>query len=406
MSISLIARELRESATLKMNERVAIMRSKGDPVIHLGGGEPRSMAPLDALVAAAGMLNSGEVRYTPAYGTVEMRAAIIRYTDDHYGFRPTLGMVMASGGAKQAIMCALQAILNPQDEVIFPAPYWVSYPDMVKMCGAVPVPAKPFDGGYIPNIQDIKLRLSSATKAIMINSPNNPSGAIYPESFIKDVVALCEKEGLYLIMDDIYNRLIFDGKRVTNPIACATDFGSENCKMIVINGVSKVYAMTGFRIGWAVANPKIIETMSIIQSHQTSGPSALLQKAAVAAINGSQNCVENLVMTLENNAKVMVARLKAFDGVRVCPPDGTFYCFADFSSYEKDSTKLAEFLLSKVMVCTVPGIEFGMEGHLRLSTCGTTKDITQGIERIKWALDPNSPNELIMGQRKMVRDWL
>ncbi len=406
MSISLIARELRESATLKMNERVAIMRSKGDPVIHLGGGEPKSMAPLDALVAAAGMLNSGEVRYTAAYGTPEMKAAIIRYTDDLYGFRPTLGMVMASGGAKQAIMCALQAILNPQDEVIFPAPYWVSYPDMVKMCGAIPVPAKPFDGGYVPNIQDIKLRLSSATKAIMINSPNNPSGAIYPESFIKDVVALCEKEGLYLIMDDIYNRLVFDGKRVTNPIACATDFGSENCKMIVINGVSKVYAMTGFRIGWAVANPKIIETMSIIQSHQTSGPSALLQKAAVAAINGSQNCVDNLVMTLENNAKVMVARLKAFDGVRVCPPDGTFYCFADFSTYEKDSTKLAEFLLSKVMVCTVPGVEFGMEGHLRLSTCGTTKDITQGIERIKWALDPNSPNELIMGQRKMVRDWL
>ena len=123
-----------------MNERVAIMRAKGDPVIHLGGGEPKSMAPLDALIAAAGMLNSGEVRYTPAYGTPDMKAAIIRYTDDQYGFRPTLGMVMASGGAKQAIMCALQAILNPQDEVIFPAPYWVSYPEMVKMCGAVPVP--------------------------------------------------------------------------------------------------------------------------------------------------------------------------------------------------------------------------------------------------------------------------
>jgi aspartate aminotransferase len=406
MSISLIARELRESATLKMNERVAIMRAKGDPVIHLGGGEPKSMAPLDALVAAAGMLNSGEVRYTPAYGTLEMKGAIIRYTDDLYGFRPTLGMVMASGGAKQAIMCALQAILNPQDEVIFPAPYWVSYPDMVKMCGAIPVPAKPMDGGYVPTINDIKARMSSSTKCIMLNSPNNPSGAIYPEAFIKEVVALCEKEGIYLIMDDIYNRLVFDGKRVTNPIACASDFGSDNCKMIVINGVSKVYAMTGFRIGWAVANPKVIETMAIIQSHQTSGPSALLQKAAVAAINGSQNCVENLVMTLENNAKVMVARLKAFDGVKVCPPDGTFYCFADFSTYNKDSTKLAEFLLTKVMVCTVPGVEFGMEGHLRLSTCGTTKEIIEGVERMKWALDPNSPNELIMGQRKMVRDWL
>ncbi len=405
MSISLIARELRESATLKMNERVAIMRAKGDPVIHLGGGEPKSRAPIDALVAAAGMLNSGEVRYTPAYGTPEMKAAIIRYTADHYGYRPTPEMVMASGGAKQAIMCALQAILNPQDEVVFPAPYWVSYPEMVKMCGAIPVPAAPVDGGYVPRIEDIKMRLSSNTRCIMINSPNNPSGAIYPESFIKDVVALCEKEGYYLIMDDIYNRLVFGGKRVPNPIALASDFGSERCKMIVINGVSKVYAMTGFRIGWAVASKPIIETMAIIQSHQTSGPSALLQKAAVAAINGTQNCVDNLVMTLENNAKVMVERLHAFSGIKVLPPEGTFYCFADFSAYEKNSTKLAEFLLDKVMVCTVPGIEFGMEGHLRLSTCGSSKEIIQGIERIKWALDLDSPNELYIGGRKLVRDW-
>ncbi|MFN2371444.1 MAG: pyridoxal phosphate-dependent aminotransferase [Candidatus Krumholzibacteriia bacterium] len=406
MTISLIARGLRESATLKMNERVSIMRAKGDPVIHLGGGEPKSLPPLDALTAAAAMLSSGEVRYTPAYGTPEMKAAIIRATADQYGFRPTPAMVMASGGAKQAIMCALQAVLDPQDEVVFPAPYWVSYPEMVKMCGAVPVPALPMDGGYVPTIEDITQRLSSATKAIMINSPNNPSGAIYPESFIRDVVALCEREGYYLIMDDIYTRLVFGGRRVTNPIACAADFGSEDCRLIVINGVSKVYAMTGFRIGWAVANPRLIEVMSIIQSHQTSGPSALLQKAAVAAINGTQNCVENLVMTLENNAKVMLQRLQAFDGVRVCPPDGTFYCFADFSAYDKDSRRLAEFLLDKVMVCTVPGVEFGMEGHLRLSTCGSSKDIIQGIERIKWALDPNSPNELIIGQRKRVRDWL
>jgi len=405
MSISLIARELRESATLKMNERVAIMRAKGDPVIHLGGGEPKSKAPIDALVAAAGMLNSGEIRYTPAYGTPEMKAAIIRYTDEHYGFRPTPEMCMASGGAKQAIMCALQAILNPQEEVIFPAPYWVSYPDMVRMCGAVPVPAVPEDGGYVPRIEDITQRLGSYTKAIMINSPNNPSGRIYPEKFIKDVVELCESEGLYLIMDDIYNRLVFTGKKVANPLKYATDFGGENSKLIIINGVSKVYAMTGFRIGWAVAAPALIERMSVIQSHQTSGPSSLLQKAAVAAINGVQSSVDNLVMTLENNAKVMVDRLKAFEGVKVTPPDGTFYCFADFSTYGKDSRKLAEFLLDKVMVCTVPGVEFGMEGHLRLSTCGTAKEIMQGIERIKWALDLNSPNELYIGQRKLVRDW-
>jgi aspartate aminotransferase len=240
---------------------------------------------------------------------------------------------------------------------------------------------------------------------VIINSPNNPSGAMYSEDFIAGVVRFCEQRGLYLIMDDIYHRLIFDGRK---PISCydyAEDL-SENSKLVVINGVSKQYAMTGFRIGWAVANKKLIEAMTNIQGHQTSGPSSLLQHAAVAAINGVQSSVEGLRMTLENNRNVMMAELDAFDGVKATKPDGTFYCFADFSTYEKDSTKLAEFLVDKVRVVTVPGVEFGMEGYLRLSTCGSIKDITEGIERMKWALDPNAPNELYIGDRKLVRDWM
>ncbi|UCF40717.1 MAG: aminotransferase class I/II-fold pyridoxal phosphate-dependent enzyme, partial [Gemmatimonadota bacterium] len=181
---------------------------------------------------------------------------------------------------------------------------------------------------------------------------------------------------------------------------------SENSKLVVINGVSKQYAMTGFRIGWAVANKKLAGVMTNIQGHQTSGPSALLQHAAVAAINGVQTSVESLRVTLENNRNVMMAQLNAFEGVKATKPDGTFYCFADFSTYNKDSTKLAELLVDKVRVVTVPGIEFGMEGYLRLSTCGTIKDIKDGIERMKWALDPNAPNELYIGDRKLVRDWM
>jgi aspartate aminotransferase len=146
--------------------------------------------------------------------------------------------------------------------------------------------------------------------------------------------------------------------------------------------------------------------MTNIQGHQTSGPSALTQHAAVGAINGIQSSVESLRMTLENNRNIMVEHLNSFDGVKVTKPDGTFYCFADFSTYMKDSTKLCQFLLDKVRVVTVPGVEFGMEGYLRLSTCGTVKDITEGVERMKWALDPNSPNELYIGDRKLVRDWL
>jgi aspartate aminotransferase len=404
MSISLIARTISESATLKLNETAAILRAKGDPVIHLGGGEPKSKPPIEALVATAGLLNSGEIRYTPADGIPDLKQAIIRYTEDFYRRVVEPENVIASGGAKQSIMVALQAILNPQEECIFPAPYWVSYPEMVKLCGAIPVPVRPEDGTFYPRLQDIEQVVTSYTKAVIINSPNNPTGAMYSEQFIAEIVEFCEKRDLYLIMDDIYHRLVFDGRRPINCWEYAKD-KTENSKLIIINGVSKQYAMTGFRIGWAIANKKLIEVMTNIQGHQTSGPSVLLQKAAVGAINGLQSSVESLRTTLENNRNVLIDRLHSFDGVRVTKPDGTFYCFADFSNYGKDSTKLSKFLLDKVLVLVVPGVEFGLEGYLRVSYCGSIKDITEGVERMKWALDPNSPNELYIGDRKLVRDW-
>jgi len=404
MSISQIGRTIGESVTLKLNETAAILRAKGEPVIHLGGGEPKSKAPMEALVAAAAMLNSGEIRYTPADGVPSLKQAIIRYTAEFYGRAVEPQNVMASGGAKQAIMVALQAILNPQEEVLFPVPYWVSYPEMAKLCGAVPVPVRAEDGSFYPRLRDIEQHVSPYTKAVIINSPNNPSGAMYSEEFIADVVPFCEKRDLYLIMDDIYHRLIFDGRRPINCWNYAKN-KTETSKLVIVNGVSKQYAMTGFRIGWAVANKKLIEVMTNIQSHQTSGPSALLQHAAVAALNGIQSSVESLRTTLENNRNVLIARLNSFDGVKVAKPDGTFYCFADFSTYQKDSTKLANFLLNKVLVVTVPGVEFGVEGYLRISYCGTIKDVTEGVERMKWALDPNAPNELYLGNRKLVRDW-
>lgn len=404
MSLSLIAKSIKPSPTLALNEKAAILREKGDPVIHLGGGEPKSRAPMDAILSAVNSLNSGEIRYAPADGTPELKKAIIRYTEEFYHRKVMPENIIASGGAKQAIMVALQAILNPQEECIFPAPYWVSYPDMVRLCGAIPVPALPEDGSFYPRLKDITDRVGSYTKAIIINSPNNPTGAYYPAEFIAEIVEFCEKKGIYLIMDDIYHRLLFDGKKTYS----AYDFTKEtveNSKLIIINGVSKQYAMTGFRIGWAVGNKKIIAAMANIQGHQTSGPSVLLQKAAAGAINGIQSSVESLRLTLENNRNVLVDHLRSFEGVKVHVPDGTFYLFADFSAYEKDSQKLSSFLIDKVMVLTVPGKEFGLDGYLRISYCGTIKDITEGIERMKWALDPNSPNELYIGDRKLVRDW-
>ena len=405
MSLSQLARSIKESATLKLNETAALLREKGEPVIHLGGGEPKSKAPVDAIINCSALLNTGEIRYTAPDGIPALKKAIIRYTEEHYKKIVGAHNVIASGGAKQALMVLLHAILDPKEEVVFPAPYWVSYPEMIKLAGGVPVPVTAEDGTFCPTVQEIVDAVGSYTKAIILNSPNNPSGAMYSKDFVQEIVEFCEKKNFYLIMDDIYNRLVFGGKSAAN----CYDFMRtplEESKLVVINGVSKMYAMTGFRIGWAIANRPLIEAMATIQSQQTSGPSAPAQWAAVGALNGVQSSIDSLRVTLENNRNVMVERLKAFDGVKLHVPDGTFYCFPDFSAYMKDSQKLSQFLLEKVRVVTVPGKEFGFDGHLRLSYCGTMKDITEGLDRIKWALDPNAPNELYLGEHKLVREWL
>jgi len=405
MSRSQMARTIRESVTLKLNQTAAQLRDKGEPVIHLGGGEPKSKTPIDAIVSCTGVLNSGDIKYTPPDGIPALKKAIIRYTEDHYGRAVRPENVVASCGAKQAIMAALIAILDPKDEVIFPAPYWVSYPEMVKLAGGVPVVVKPEDGSFHPTVAEIEACIGSYTKAIILNSPNNPSGVMYSADFVRELVALCAKKSIYLLMDDTYNRLVFDGK---NPINCY-EYSKEDIdqsKLVVFNCVSKMYAMTGFRIGWAVGARELMTAMSTIQGQQTSGPATPSQWAAVGALNGVQNSIEALRLTLQNNRNILMDRLQSFPGLRVTKPDGAFYCFPDFSAYEKNSQKLAEFLLNKVRVVTVPGSEFGMEGHLRLSFCGTAKEITEGLERIRWALDPTAPNELYLGDRRLVRDWM
>jgi len=403
--LSQLALSIAESATLKLNETAAQLRDKGEPVIHLGGGEPKSRAPIDAIVGCTAVLNTGEVRYTPSDGIPALKKAIIRYTEQHYDRVAKPENVIASSGAKQSIMVALQAILDPKDEVIMPVPYWVSYPEMVKLAGGVAVPVRAADGSFEPTVADITQAVGPYTKAIILNSPNNPSGAMYSEDFIRQIVELCEQKDIWLVMDDTYNRLVFDGRQPTNAYAF-TDKDVDHSKLVVVNSVSKMYAMTGFRLGWAIGNRELVKAMTNIQSQQTSGPATPSQWAAVGALNGVQNSVDALRLTLQNNRDVLVARLQAIPGVKVVKPAGTFFAFPDFSAYEKSSQKLADLLLDKVRVVTVPGKEFGMEGHLRLSFCGTLKEIKEGIERIQWALDPHAPNELFLGSRKLVRDWL
>ena len=404
MSISQLARSIGQSPTLKLNEKANTLREQGQAVIHLGGGEPKIKTPIDALLAAAAKLTTAEIRYTPTDGIPALKKAVVRYTEENYGRIIGPENVLVTPGAKSALYAALLSIVNPQDEVIIPAPYWVSYPEMVKMAYGVPVIVTPEDGRFEPRIQEIAAAVTRNTKLIIINSPNNPSGAVYSEKFIQEVVELAEQKGLFLIMDDIYHKLIFDGQKAVSCFKYAKD-QSENSRLIVINGISKLYGMTGFRIGWAVASKALISVMNNMQGQTVSCPSALLQSAAVGALNGMQAVTEALNMTLQNNRDIMLKELNAFPGVRVIKPGGTFYCLPDFSLYNKSSVALCQFLLDKALVVSVPGKEFGMEGHLRLSYCGSIKEIQEGIARIKWALDPNAPQEIYIGDRRLVRDW-
>ncbi|NWF83286.1 MAG: aminotransferase class I/II-fold pyridoxal phosphate-dependent enzyme, partial [Bryobacteraceae bacterium] len=308
MSLSQMARTIKESVTLKLNQTAAQMRDKGEPVIHLGGGEPKSKTPIDAIVSCTSVLNSGDIKYTPPDGIPALKKAIIRYTEDYYGRTVRPENVVASCGAKQAIMAALIAILDPKDEVIFPAPYWVSYPEMVKLAGGVPVAVKAEDGSFCPTVKEIAGCIGSYTKAIILNSPNNPSGVMYAADFVREIVELCEKKSLYLIMDDTYNRLVFDGRSPTNCYEYSKE-DIEQSKLIVINCVSKMYAMTGFRIGWAVGSRELMTAMSTIQGQQTSGPATPSQWAAVGALNGVQNSIEALRLTLQNNRDILYDRL-------------------------------------------------------------------------------------------------
>jgi len=410
MSFSLIATSIAESPTLRLNEEARLLRERGEQVIHLGIGEPKNKTPISAILSSASKLSSGNVKYVPTDGLPSLKKAIIQYTEDQYDKRVDPRNIIVSEGAKQALFNIIYSLCNPQDEVMIIAPYWVSYPEIVKMVGAIPVIVTPENGTFVPEISDIEQSISSYTKAIILNSPNNPSGAIYPEELIKKIVDICETKGIYLICDDIYQKLVFDGNMAI-PAYRYTQKDIENSKIIVVNGVAKIYGMTGFRIGWTLAPRKLVEVMTNVQSQTTTCVSPVMQSAAEGALLGMQSIVESLRMNMENNRDILMEEFESFTDVRIRKPEGTFYALPDFRAYLRDSiaknsNDLSAFLLKKAMVVTVPGKEFGMEGYLRISFAGSVKDITEGVERMKWALDPNAPSEIYIGERKLKRDWL
>jgi aspartate aminotransferase len=273
------------------------------------------------------------------------------------------------------------------------------------MCLGRPVIVTPEDGTFLPRLVDVEKAVTCYTRAVIVNSPNNPSGMVYSPALIEGLVDLCERRGLMLICDDIYHKLTFDQNQAV-PATRFTSKDIENSSVIIVNGVAKIYGMTGFRVGWVVAPRDLVRVMTNVTAQTTSGVSPVSQAAAEGALNGLQSVVEAMRLQIQNNRDVLLQEMKSFKGARLIPPGGTFYALPDFRAFSADSVELSRFLLNKALVATVPGKEFGMEGHLRLSFSGTVKDVIDGIARIKWALDPNSPNEIYIGDRKRIRDWL
>jgi aspartate aminotransferase len=404
MGLSQLARSIAESPTLKLSEEARLLRARGEAVINLGIGEPKNRTPDAAIAAAAAVLSRGEVKYSSTDGTPGLKQAILRYTEEHYGRAAAPANVIVSSGAKQALFNLLYALLDPQDEVVLLAPYWVSYPEMTRMCRGVPVVVTAADGGFRPALAEVEQALTPRTKAVICNSPNNPSGVMYDDGFVQGLVELCERRGIWLVMDDIYHRLVFDGRRAPSAWGY-TGRDLEQTKVVLINGVAKTWGMTGFRIGWTVACRELVAVLTNIQSQTTTCSSTVLQAGAEAALNGDPGEVEALRRQMQEHRDLVLAGLAAIPGVRCTRPDGTFYCLPDLSALDRDSMRLSELLLRRALVVAVPGREFGMEGHLRLSYAGGSEGLVEAMARLRWALDPSSPATIRIGERTCTRDW-
>jgi aspartate aminotransferase len=405
MKLSKLASEITESPTFALNEEARLLRERGEPVINLGIGEPKNKTPISAVIASAAKLTTGDVKYVAPDGVPSLKKAVIRYTEENYDRLVAPENVIITNGAKQSLFNIFYSILNPQDEVIVLAPYWVSYNQMIKMCMGVPVVVTPEDGTFTPCFEEIERAVTSSTRAIIVNSPNNPSGAIYPPELIEKIVNLCDKKGIFMVCDDIYHKLVFDHNEAV-PAYRFTKNDIESSNVIVVNGVAKLYGMTGFRVGWVIAPRELVRVMTNVTVQITSGVSPVSQAAAEGALTGIQSMVEALRLHIQNNRNVFLQEMKSFNGVRLIEPKGTFYALPDVRAFSNNSEAVSKFLLQKARVVVVPGKEFGMEGHIRISFAGSVKDITEGVARIKWALDPTSPNEIYIGDKRLVRDWL
>lgn len=390
MEYSRKAQTISPSSTLTIDAKAKKMKADGINVIGFGAGEPDFDTPIHIKEAAKKAIDEGFTKYTPAAGTLELREAVCRKLKKDNGLNYTPAQIVVSNGAKHSLLNAFQAILNPGDEVILPVPYWVSYPEMIKLADGVTVfleTKEENDFKFKP--EDLLKKITPKTKAIVLNSPSNPTGMVYSKKELLEIAEIAVDKGIFIISDEIYEELIYDG---LNHISIASLGERIKELTIVVNGVSKAFAMTGWRIGYTASNPDIARIMANIQSHATSNPNSIAQKAAVAALEGPKDEVYKMQTEYEKRRDYMVERINSIRGISCRKPSGAFYVMVNISELLgktwngriiNNSDEFAEYLLDGVNVAVVPGSGFGAEGYVRLSYATSMKNIVEGLNRIE-----------------------
>jgi aspartate aminotransferase len=390
MELSRKAASISPSSTLAIDAKAKKMKADGFDVIGFGAGEPDFDTPEHIKEVAVKAINEGFTKYTPASGTLSLKEAICRKLKRENGLDYSPSNIVISNGAKHSLLNVFQAICNPGDEVIIPSPYWVSYPEMVKLADAVPVFVKTREKDEFEfSIDQLEMAVTSKTKAIVINSPSNPTGMIYGRKLLEEVADLAVKKKLFIVSDEIYEKILYDG---LSHLSIASLGDKIKDQTIIINGVSKSYSMTGWRIGYTASNERIARIMSNVQSHATSNPNSIAQKAAEAAIEGPQDSVEAMVKEFVNRRDYMVERINSINGLSCIKPKGAFYVMMNISKLIgkelygvkiEGSDTFADVLLEKANVALVPGSGFGTDEHVRLSYAMSLENIKEGLNRIE-----------------------
>ena len=377
------------SPTLAIDAKFKQMKADGMDVVGFGAGEPDFDTPQHIKDAAIKAIHDGFTKYTPASGTMELKKAVCDKMQRDNGLTYAPGDIVISNGAKHSLVNVFGAILNPGDEVIIPAPFWVSYPEMVKINFGVPVVLQTTEeNNFKFSIDELRSAITPKTRAIVINSPSNPTGMIYTADELKAIADLAVEKDLYVVSDEIYEHLTYEGI----PVSIAS-FGEEIKKRtIIVNGVSKTYAMTGWRIGYTASAPEIAKAMSNVQSHATSNPNSIAQVAAVAALDGPQDEVPKMRAAFQERRDYMVERINSIDGVSCLEPHGAFYVMMNMKSLIgkelyghtiTGSDDFADLFLEKQLVAVVPGSGFMAEGYVRWSYATSMENIKRGLDRLE-----------------------